>query len=1147
MNKNNIEKIFKRFIKKRIGYSLSLLILFLITGGISLSTETITNLELEKEKIKKEISENEKIIKKYDIELVDLIKKGDFYSKPLFNSTQIFFSYQNLSTGKMKDNTDKEFAETIDAVNKHYGENILNSGKDLGKDKVIAGNGVVVDTTTFKEEIEIGANIKPVEPQFSPINSNISVNVSAPVINLGALPKSLTPAIPVISATTAPVINIPLLSSGINISIVPTEAIDKIDITAPAITIPKVPTEKNVVVNPPATPNGFEPTIIAIPVPPTVPVLNIPAVTIPNISTASSGNGDGSWYWNLSGSNGTISQVIMTSGKWDISVAGNSYTDGFSSEITDYSAHFAAPYGGTPIVNQTYSGFSNSGQMGMYRIVGSPYTLFGENTEINIDASARSKSGSVRQFIHFDPHGDKSMDSIDEIIDATDAERQEVKDIQAKYKTSYLAPKHMMLSMKGIINVTGNTINVVGLQGHYGPPYANPYIIHSGKINITGNNNVVFAYTPEHQNESRDSIISNYDSGEIIINGDENFVMVYDKQTITQSHSFKNDGKIEIENGNKNVGVYIKRSARGGTLDLIKPIIITNGNENIGIVHKNETYNQLNPQSVIKVDIKNGNKNIGLLEEMTQKYTSHEFNISGGTDGMAVISTNGVLSIGSGNISITGGNKNIGLITIGGNIISDGNIFMINGSENIAALAKDGNSISVTGNVSIGSSSPVTNSIPFYVTDTNSKIALSDDKLSINLSGDSIGVYSSDNGSFTANRTSLIHSGIGFGNGILEPIAPVNIYVEGTTISEVDKGIGLFANAGGKINTKNTYVKVKNGSVGIASMGTNSKIDITNGIVDYEGNGYAVYSDGNGHIDLTDGEIILRGKATAIELDLSKPNPITLTGAKIVWGDVDASTGLLDPKSVREKITDRTKAIMLVHYAGMVCDMDEFNKISDEYNIPIIEDAAHSLGSKYAGKIIGSNSRFTCYSFQAIKQMTTVDGGAIAFKNEEDVTPARKLRWFGLDKSVSRLENDITRAGYKYGMNNVIATIGNIQLRHTPEIIGRYIANGQYYDSALKGLDGIEMVPYYNNTEPSYWLYTMKVNDRDSFCKMMEANGISATPLHHRSDTHSVFAESRCELPNMEQWYSKFVHIPCGWWVNDEIRERIVELVKAGW
>src|SRR5699024_2562333 len=100
-------------------------------------------------------------------------------------------------------------------------------------------------------------------------------------------------------------------------------------------------------------------------------------------------------------------------------------------------------------------------------------------------------------------------------------------------------------------------------------------------------------------------------------------------------------------------------------------------------------------------------------------------------------------------------------------------------------------------------------------------------------------------------------------------------------------------------------------------------------------------------------------------------------------------------QSVREKITERTKAIMLVHYAGMVCNMDEFNKISDETGIPVIEDAAHCLGGKYNGKIIGSNSRFTCFSFQAIKQLTTVDGGAVAFNNAKDVIPARKLRWFG--------------------------------------------------------------------------------------------------------------------------------------------------------
>lgn len=274
---------------------------------------------------------------------------------------------------------------------------------------------------------------------------------------------------------------------------------------------------------------------------------------------------------------------------------------------------------------------------------------------------------------------------------------------------------------------------------------------------------------------------------------------------------------------------------------------------------------------------------------------------------------------------------------------------------------------------------------------------------------------------------------------------------------------------------------------------------------------------------------------------------IAITGAKIVWADVDPNTGLLDPKSVREKITEHTKAIMLVHYAGMVCDMDEFNKISEETDVPIIEDAAHALGAKYQGKVVGSNSRFTCFSFQAIKHMTTVDGGAITFRNPDDITPARKLRWFGLDKTISRLENNITRAGYKYGINNLTGIIGQIQLRHAQEVIDKCIANGKFYDGALKDVSGVTLVPYYKNTEPSYWLYTMKVEDRDNFIKLMESVDITASPLHHRSDTHSVFAVSKCDLPNMEEWYSHFVHIPCGWWVDVETRERIVDTIKKGW
>lgn len=274
---------------------------------------------------------------------------------------------------------------------------------------------------------------------------------------------------------------------------------------------------------------------------------------------------------------------------------------------------------------------------------------------------------------------------------------------------------------------------------------------------------------------------------------------------------------------------------------------------------------------------------------------------------------------------------------------------------------------------------------------------------------------------------------------------------------------------------------------------------------------------------------------------------ISMTGAKIVWADIDPKTGLLLAESVRKKITNKTKAIMLVHYAGMVCDLNEFNKISIEYNIPIIEDAAHAFGSKFNNKIIGSNSRFTCYSFQAIKQLTTIDGGAISFQNENDFIEARKLRWFGLDKSVPRLQNNITRVGMKYNMNNVTATIGRVQLRFFKENLEKSIETGKFFDENLSNIKGLELIEYYENTTPSYWLYTLKVDRRDDFINMMKKNGITASPLHHRNDLHSVFSRSKCDLPNLDEFYSRFIHIPCGWWISDVDRKKIVELIRNGW
>lgn len=274
---------------------------------------------------------------------------------------------------------------------------------------------------------------------------------------------------------------------------------------------------------------------------------------------------------------------------------------------------------------------------------------------------------------------------------------------------------------------------------------------------------------------------------------------------------------------------------------------------------------------------------------------------------------------------------------------------------------------------------------------------------------------------------------------------------------------------------------------------------------------------------------------------------IALAGARVIFADVDINTGLISPDSIERSITEKTKAIMVVHYAGMVCDMNRINALSRRHNLPVIEDAAHAFMSRYNGACIGNNSPYTCFSFQAIKHLTTVDGGLLCLKNEGEYLRAKKLRWFGLDKTVPRAENNIEEAGYKYHMNNVTATIGLVQLECLAENVPKYIDNGRYYDANLENVPGVTLLPYYVGTEPSYWLYTMKVEKRARFIEMMAANGVSASPLHLRNDMHAVFNAPPGRTPNLDMFYDCFVHIPCGWWVTEQDRERITTLIKNGW
>jgi dTDP-4-amino-4,6-dideoxygalactose transaminase len=272
-----------------------------------------------------------------------------------------------------------------------------------------------------------------------------------------------------------------------------------------------------------------------------------------------------------------------------------------------------------------------------------------------------------------------------------------------------------------------------------------------------------------------------------------------------------------------------------------------------------------------------------------------------------------------------------------------------------------------------------------------------------------------------------------------------------------------------------------------------------------------------------------------------------MVGAKVRWADVDYETGNIAPKAIENAINSKTKAIIVVDYAGTPVDVKSIQEISLKYNIPVIEDAAHALGTTYNGKKTGNHFPFTVFSFQAIKHLTTVDGGALQIQDKELYEKGKLIRWFGLDKKLTRLENDIQIQGYKYHMNNVNATIGLVQLETIEELLQKYRTIGKYLDLKLKGLPGLETVVHYPNSESSYWLYTLKVDRRDDFVKMMADNGFMASEIHKRNDLHTYLNDYPAEMPNLDKFYSRLVHIPCGWWVTIEDCDKMIELIKKGW
>lgn len=274
---------------------------------------------------------------------------------------------------------------------------------------------------------------------------------------------------------------------------------------------------------------------------------------------------------------------------------------------------------------------------------------------------------------------------------------------------------------------------------------------------------------------------------------------------------------------------------------------------------------------------------------------------------------------------------------------------------------------------------------------------------------------------------------------------------------------------------------------------------------------------------------------------------IKMVGAFIRYADIDYNTGNIDPVSIERRINKHTRAILVVDYAGIPVNVPAIQEISKKHNIPVIHDAAHALGATFNGIKTGGHFPYTIFSLQAIKHITTIDGGILQIASKEEYEKAKLIRWFGIDKKKTRLENNIQFQGYKYHMNNVNAIVGLMQMQNIEATVDAYIKNGQYFDHALKGISGVELLHYYIGSKPSYWLYTMKVENRKGFIKMMEINGFAASELHKRNDHHDFLNDFNDSLHVLDRFYEKMIHIPCGWWLTTEDRERMIDVIKKGW
>ena len=269
-------------------------------------------------------------------------------------------------------------------------------------------------------------------------------------------------------------------------------------------------------------------------------------------------------------------------------------------------------------------------------------------------------------------------------------------------------------------------------------------------------------------------------------------------------------------------------------------------------------------------------------------------------------------------------------------------------------------------------------------------------------------------------------------------------------------------------------------------------------------------------------------------------NMVALRGATPVFVDIDYGTLNINPDLAEEKITKKTKAIIPVHFAGAPVDMDKINNLARKYNLTVIEDAAHAVGTHYKGIHAGGFGHIAIFSFHPIKNITTGEGGMITLNDAALEKKLRMLRFHGIERDAWKRYGkggnpsyDIAQPGYKYNLPDMLAALGVVQLERLQEFNTRRSKLANLYLEGLKGISGIELPqsPNYDHTH-AWHLFVIKnlKLDRDEFMnKLAEYNigyGLHFPAAHKLSYVKEKYKVATGTLKETSKAADKILSLP---------------------